>query len=40
MRLLTTMAAGGHNRRYDFGEYVLVNGVKIYAGCVLDLLSK
>ena len=40
MRLLTTMAAGGHNRRYDFGEYVLENGVKIYAGCVLDLMSK
>lgn len=40
MRLLTTMAAGGHNRRYDFGEDVLVNSVKLFAGCALDLMSK
>ena len=39
MRLLTPMAGPAHNRRYDFGEEVLVNGVKLYAGCVLDLLG-
>jgi aminobenzoyl-glutamate utilization protein A len=40
MRLMTTMAAGGHNRRYDFGEKVLVDGVKIYAAAALDLMSE
>lgn len=39
MRLMTTMAAGGHNRRYDFGEKVLVDGVKIYAAAALDLMG-
>lgn len=37
--MLTPMAGPAHNRRYDFGEEVLVNGVKLYAGCVLDLLG-
>ena len=40
MRVLTPMAAGGHNRRYDFGEDVLVYGTKLFAGCVLGLLGK
>ena len=40
MRLMTTMAAGGHNRRYDFGEEVLAEGVKLYAGCAYGLLGE
>ncbi len=40
MRLMTTMSAPGHNRRYDFDEAVLKQGVKAFAGMALYLLSK
>ena len=40
MRLMSSMAAGGHNRRYDFGEKALVYGVKLYAGCAFGLLGE
>ncbi len=40
MRLLTPMYGAAHNRRYDFGEDVLAMGVKLYAGCTLELMSK
>ncbi len=40
MRLMTPMYGAAHNRRYDFGEDVLVMGVKLYAGCTLGLLGK
>ncbi len=40
MRLMTPMYGAAHDRRYDFCEDILVNGVKLYAGCVLDLMSK
>lgn len=34
MRLLTEEAGPGHNRRFDFDETVLSNGVKIFCGAV------
>lgn len=34
MRLLTEQAGAAHNRRYDFDESVLTNGVKIFCGVV------
>jgi aminobenzoyl-glutamate utilization protein A len=34
MRLLTELAGPGHNRRFDFDEAVLANGVKIFCGTV------
>ena len=40
MRLMTTMAAAGHNRRYDFDETVLKQGVKAFAGMALHLLGQ
>jgi aminobenzoyl-glutamate utilization protein A len=40
MRLMTTMSAPGHNRRYDFDEAVLKQGVKAFAGMALYLLSE
>lgn len=40
MRLMTPMYGAAHNRWYDFGEEVLVYGAQLYAGCVLDLMSK
>ena len=40
MRLMTTMSAPAHNRRYDFDEAVLKQGVKAFAGMALYLLSK
>jgi aminobenzoyl-glutamate utilization protein A len=40
MRLMTTMSAPGHNRRYDFDESVLKQGVKAFAGMALYLLSE
>ena len=40
MRLMTTMAAPGHNRRYDFDESVLPKGVKAFAGIALYLLGE
>ena len=39
MRALTTMAAPGHNRRFDFDEQVLPNAVKIFCGTVYDILG-
>jgi len=39
MRLLTPMAGPAHNRRFDVGEDVLVNGVKAFAATVLDILG-
>jgi len=40
MRLMTTMSAPGHNRRYDFDETVLKQGVKAFSGMALYLLGK
>jgi aminobenzoyl-glutamate utilization protein A len=40
VRLMTTMSAPGHNRRYDFDESVLKQGVKAFAGMALYLLSE
>ncbi len=34
MRLPTQQAGPGHNRRYDFDETVLTNGVKVFCGAV------
>ena len=39
MRVLTKMAAPGHNRRFDFDEQVLPNAVKIFCGTVYDILG-
>ena len=39
MRLLTPMAGPAHNRRFDVGEEVLVNGVKAFCATVLDILG-
>ena len=39
MRLVTETAAGAHNRRFDFDEVVLANGVKAFCGVVADLLK-
>jgi aminobenzoyl-glutamate utilization protein A len=39
MRLVTKMAAGAHNRRFDFDEVVLANGVKAFCAVVADLLK-
>lgn len=40
MRLLTPEAGPAHNRRFDFREDALVNGVKIFCGTVYDILGK
>lgn len=39
MRLLTDFAAPAHNRKYDFGEAALVNGVKAFCAGVYDILK-
>ena len=39
MRLVTKMAAGAHNRRFDFDEVVLANGVKAFCAVAADLLK-
>lgn len=39
MRLLTPMAGPAHNRRFDVGEEVLVNGVKAFCATALDILG-
>ena len=39
IRLLTPISAPAHNRRYDFDEAVLQQGVKAFAGMALHLLS-
>ena len=39
MRLITKMAAGAHNRRFDFDEVVLANGVKAFCAVAADLLK-
>ena len=40
MRLVTDMAAGAHNRRFDFDEKVLANGVKAFCMLTADLMKK
>lgn len=39
MRLLTKTAGPAHNRRFDFDESVLSNGVKIFCGTVYHVMS-
>ncbi len=39
MRLRTPMAGPAHNRRFDVGEGVLVNGVKAFCATVYDILG-
>lgn len=39
MRFLTHIVGGAHNRRFDFGEEMLCNGVKIFCAVVSDLLK-
>ena len=39
MRLHTPMAGPAHNRRFDVGEEVLVNGVKAFCATALDILG-
>ena len=39
MRLHTPMAGPAHNRRFDVGEEVLVNGVKAFCATALDVLG-
>jgi len=36
---LTTCYAGAHNRRYDFDEVFLQNGVKLFCTAVYDLMK-
>lgn len=38
-RALTTCYAGSHNRRYDFDEVLLQNGVKLFCTAVYDLMK-
>jgi len=38
-RALTTCYAGAHNRRYDFDEALLQNGVKLFCTAVYDLMK-
>lgn len=39
IRALTHTAGPAHNRKFDFGEDVLVNSVKIFSGVALDILG-
>ncbi len=39
MRPQTRLAAGAHNRRYDFDEAILPMAVKIFCGAVCDILG-
>lgn len=39
MRLLTPMTGPAHNRRFDIGEEVLANSVKVFCAMVLDILG-
>lgn len=39
MRVRGALAAGAHNRRFDFDEALLANGVKIFCGAVYDILK-
>ena len=39
MRTLSVQAAAAHNRNFDFGEEVLVNGVKAFCATVYDLMK-
>lgn len=39
IRALTQTAGPAHNRKFDFGEDVLVNSVKIFSGVALDILG-
>ena len=38
-RVLTTCAAGAHNRRYDFDETVMQNGVKVFCATAYDIMK-
>lgn len=38
-RALTTLYAGAHNRRFDFDEVFLKNGVKLFCTAVYDLMK-
>ena len=38
-RVCAPMAGAAHNRRYSFGEEVLVKGVKTFCGMAYDLLG-
>lgn len=39
MRVMTVCAGPAHNRKYDFGEEVLVNGVKGFCSAVYDIMK-
>lgn len=40
MRIMTTTDASAHNIGYNFGEDVLVKGVKVFCGITYDILGK
>lgn len=40
IRLMTPVAASGHNVAYNFDERVLVNGVNIFTATVLEIMKK
>lgn len=40
MRIASDFDGPGHNRRYNFGEYALSNGVRAFCAVVLDVLGK
>lgn len=39
MRIITDVKGGAHNRKFDFGEDFLANGVKIFCACVAELMK-
>ena len=39
MRIRTTTAAGAHNRRFDFGEELMANAVKVFCATTYDILK-
>ncbi|MNC32307.1 hypothetical protein D3C76_1783820 [compost metagenome] len=39
MRLLSKHAGPAHNRRFDFEESALFNGVKVFCGTVYHVMS-
>ena len=39
MRALTPTAGPAHNRRFDFGEEVLTNSIKVFCGAAADLMA-
>ena len=40
MRIMTKLDAPGHNIGFNFGEDVLVNGVKVFCGVAYDILGR